>query len=406
MQRQIQLEIVRELMRQLDERVNIDSGVQYKNPTSVYTDPVLATREWEQFFKHHPQMIGLSGDLPEPGSFLTLNDFGVPIIATRAEDGRFRAFLNACRHRGVRVAGEGRGEANAFTCPFHNWTYSNEGDLIGIPREHDVGRIDKSCNGLVALPAEERYGLLWVHPVPEGQLDVDSLLGGLADELSRMAYGDMVYMGESTLSCDLNWKLANDTFGETYHFPRLHRQTLGKLFYGDALHYTEFGRNHRFVWPLKGIDEFRNRPEAEWSYEHATGSLYYLFPNVQLGGGTRSCSVIKIYPDGENPGRSITKVGHYATREVIDANVAQQAEVATDDVYDLERRQRGFSLQASQEVFRSTIEQEDYLMGETTQKAAESGVMPFVQFGRNEPALHHYHNTFRAVLGMEPMERI
>ena len=28
---------------------------------------------------------------------------------------------------------------------------------------------------------------------------------------------------------------------------------------------------------------------------------------------------------------------------------------------------------------------------------------PTVSFGRNEPALHHYHNTYREALGMEPL---
>ena len=408
MERQTQVEIIRELVRQLDEEVNIDAGVQYQNPTCVYTDGELATREWDELFRQHPQMIGLSGDLPETGSFVTLNDFGVPILATRDTSGTFRAFLNACRHRGVRVAGDARGKANTFTCPFHHWTYSSAGDLVAVPREHDFGDIDKSCTGLFELPAAEKYGLLWVHPRPGGELDIDRLLGGLAPELAQANYGNLVYMGESVLRNDLNWKLANDTFGETYHFPRLHKDTLGQLFYGDALHYTEFERNHRFVWAERGMDHIRNVPEEEWDYELATGQLYYLFPNIQLTGGMNACSLIKIYPDGDNPGRSITRVGHYASQALIDAYEPEDMDqaISKEEVYGSERGNAGFSLRASQEVFKSTIEQEDYLMGETTQKAAESGVMPFLKFGRNEPALHHYHNTFREALGMEPLERV
>lgn len=62
------------------------------------------------------QLIGLSGSLPEPGSYLTVYDFGVPILATRDKDGLFRAFVNSCRHRGARVA-EGSGDATRFMCP-------------------------------------------------------------------------------------------------------------------------------------------------------------------------------------------------------------------------------------------------------------------------------------------------
>lgn len=57
------------------------------------------------------------------------------------------------------------------------------------------------------------------------------------------------------------------------------------------------------------------------------------------------------------------------------------------------------------EVFDSTIEHEDYVAAETTQQAAESGLLDCLLFGRNEPALHHFHNTYRAALGMPPLER-
>jgi len=407
MRKATQISILKELMRQLDEQVNIDAGVLYRNPTSVYTSPELAAEEWRHFFRNHPQMIGLSGHLPEPNSYFTVDDFGVPVLATRDAGGTFRAFVNACRHRGVRVANETRGTTARFMCPFHNWTYASNGDLVGVPRAHDFGDFDRSCHGLKELPAEEKYGMLWVHPQPDGHFDVDTLLGGLAEELSEWNYGDLVYVGESELRNDLNWKLANDTFGETYHFPRLHKNTLGNLFYGDALVYQPFARNHRFVWANKGIDDLRGLPENEWSYDHGAGWLYYLFPNVQLAGGAKSASVIKIYPDGENPGRSITRVGHYYSQEVLDAAAQADNVLTADSVYDPNQRQGAApSIEATMEIFDSTIEQEDYQMGETTQQAAASGLIDHVIFGRNEPALHHYHNTFREALGHPPMERL
>ena len=63
-------------------------------------------------------------------------------------------------------------------------------------------------------------------------------------------------------------------------------------------------------------------------------------------------------------------------------------------------------LEATREVFDSTIEQEDYAMGEKAQQSAESGLLSHLVFGRNEPALHHYHNTFREALNLPPLERV
>ncbi len=63
-------------------------------------------------------------------------------------------------------------------------------------------------------------------------------------------------------------------------------------------------------------------------------------------------------------------------------------------------------LSALTEIFESTVAQEDYLMGEQQQKNAESGAVKELLFGHNEAPLHHYHNTFRKVLGMPPLERV
>ena len=67
MEKQEQIRLVRELMQRLDDGTNVDAGVVLRNPSSAYTCPDLAAREWQTFFRTHPQVIGLSGDLPEPG---------------------------------------------------------------------------------------------------------------------------------------------------------------------------------------------------------------------------------------------------------------------------------------------------------------------------------------------------
>jgi phenylpropionate dioxygenase-like ring-hydroxylating dioxygenase large terminal subunit len=382
--------------------------VQYRVPTAAYVCPDQAAKEWDAFFRNHPQLIGLSQDLPEPGSFFTLDDFGTPLLATRDRNGVFRAFLNACRHRAVKVASEPRGKQSIFMCPFHNWSYANTGDLIAIPNEDHFGAIDKSCHGLIALPAVERDGLLWVHPQADGHLDVDHLLGAeLAAELASYGLARLGFAGATPIPGDLNWKFANDTFGETYHFGKLHKDTLGRVFYGNNLHFREFGRHHRFVTASRGIDRLRTLPEAEWRVEGATFVLYHLFPNIQLICSTESATLIRIYPDPANPGRSMTRVSFYFSPETAaEAAARDAAGVDPRAVYDLSNERRGPSLKSSFEVFKSTIEQEDYVMGALQQRTAETGQLKEVILGRNEPALHHFHSNYREALNQPPLEPV
>jgi phenylpropionate dioxygenase-like ring-hydroxylating dioxygenase large terminal subunit len=407
-----QVEILKELMRQVDAGKNIDAGVQYKMPMSAYVCPEIAAKEWDLLFQHHPQLIGLSGDLAEPGSFLTIDDFGTPVLATRDKDGVFHAFLNACRHRGVRVAQDTRGRKNVFTCPFHAWSYSNTGDLVAIPDEDHFGPVDKSCNGLIQLPAVERDGLLWVHPQPDGHLDIDALLGQpLADELASYSLGNLAHGGVKTITMNLNWKLANDTFGETYHFAKLHKNTLGKIIPGNTLHLEEFDAHHRFVTASGTLQDYKDVPESEWDIHVGSAFiLYYLFPNITLIAGKDNCTIVKIYPDPTNAGRSISQVFAYYSQDLIDMEKEAREgrvlqDVNADTAYDPENRSIP-TLAATMEIFTSTIEQEDYLMGEFQQKTAQNGLLEFVTFGRNEPPLHHFHKTFREVLGLSPLEKI
>ena len=94
----------------------------------------------------------------------------------------------------------------------------------------------------------------------------------------------------------------------------------------------------------------------------------------------RRIVVVRVYPDPQDPGRSISRVSYYGDPAIISDN-PELSESFGD----------GFS---------AVVEKEDYALAVTTQRAAESGLQDYVIFGRNEPPLHHYHNTFRKALGL------
>ena len=388
MQKTEQIRVLKLLMERLDQGVNVDAGGLLHNPSSVYVDPDLAVGEWNEFFKGYPQVIGMTGDLPEPGSFITRNDFGVPVLATRDKDGKFHAFANVCRHRGVVVEQEGRGKKSKFSCPFHSWTYSNQGDLIAIPKEEQFGTVDKDCLGLIELPAIEQHGFLWVQPDKTGSLDVDDQLGAeLSDELASWGFDQYVATGEETYETPMNWKLAIDTFGETYHFSTLHKDSLAPLYHGNVQCYDTYKRNHRMTLCTRGIDELRNYPEEKWQVNMGAQPVYYLFPNVQVSASTGNMILVRIYPDGENPNKSLSRVNFYTNPKALETH--------SKEVLEFERN-----------FFAQIIRDEDYWVAAQSHIGAQAAVQDHVIFGRNEPALHHYHQTYRDALGLEPLELI
>ncbi|MEM7322089.1 MAG: aromatic ring-hydroxylating dioxygenase subunit alpha [Actinomycetota bacterium] len=396
-----QVRLMKELLARLDSGTNVDAGGLRKNPVDVYTDADLAVREWNEFFTKRPQLVGLSGDLPEPGSFLTTDDLGLPVIATRAADGSFHAFVNACRHRGAVLVEEERGKTRRLVCQFHAWTYDGTGALVGLPKRDHFGDVDPQCLNLVELPALEWNGLLYVHPDPDGVIDPAEMFPeDLAAELAEWNFGELSYLDRDSYDVACNWKLAMDTFGETYHFAALHKDTLYNVFHGNVQCYDTFGRNHRMILTRRAIDEMRELPESEWNITIAGLPVYWLFPNAQLMPFDKGAYLVRAFPDPGNPGRHVSRITFYlrpgiTAEDYLDDEEAVSLAAEDDQEVELQRM--------IAEGFANIIRDEDYVMSASQQRSAESGHLEYSLFGRNEPALHHYHSTYRSLLGLEPL---
>ena len=385
-----QVRLIKQMCAHLDAGTNVDAGGLRRLSTTAYTDPAIAEREWNEWFVGMPQYLGLSGDLPEPGSFITNDDLGIPILATRDDEGEFRAFVNSCRHRGVIVEEEERGTKRRFTCPFHAWTYDPNGALVGLPKDEHFGEMDRACMGLRELPSEERHGMLFVHPDPNGEIDLDWLLGEwFNEEFASWNLDTLRPHMRDTYEVDCNWKLAMDTFGETYHFPALHSDTINLGFHGNVQCYDEDGHLHRMILCKRAIDVMRTMPEEQWDIAVAGLPVYWIWPNVVFMPSDMATFVVRTYPDRSDPGKHTSQIDIYLWPHALtaDGEVPEEASMALTIA----------------EAFARIIRDEDYVMSASQQAAANSGSLEHIVFGRNEPALHHYHNTYRRMLGHEPL---
>ena len=368
-----------------------------KTPADTYTSKERFDLEWNSFFKDYPQIIGMSGDLAEPNSFLTIEDFGSPIIATRDAHGKFKAFANVCSHRGAQIETEKNGIKSKFSCPFHGWTFDNNGSLVGYPKSDQFGKIDKDCYGLTELPSTEKYGFLWVHPKSDGKINLKNLLGDkLEKEFAAWDFDKLVLSNEEEYKTDMNWKLAIDTFGETYHFSVLHKDSLFQSFHGNCQLFDSFKRNGRLILCKRDIDEMRKLPEEDWNITTGTLPVYYLFPNIIFMPTPEGAFLVKEYPVENSPHKSISKISFYFYPEAIE--MADKMGVSPETGQN--------PLEELYSAFGSVIRDEDYVVAASSHKGLKSGNIDFLTFGRNEPALHHYHNTYREALGLQKLPLI
>lgn len=403
MQKEEQVRLLKGLINYLETGTNVDAGGIMQTPTDTYTSEERFSEEWNKFFRDYPQIVGMTGDLAEPGTFFTREDFGIPLLATRDEKGKFRAFANVCAHRGVVVENEKKGKKTKFSCPFHGWTYDNSGKLIGFPKPDHFGDIDKTCYGLTELPCMEQYGFLWVHPNPKGEIDLNNLFGSkLMEEFESWGFQNLVLTNEEEYVTEMNWKLAIDTFGETYHFPTLHRNTLFNNFHGNVQMFDTFERNARLTLCLREIDNMKKDPEENWHICRGAFPVYFLFPNTILNVSDTGIILVREYPLDMSPHRSVSKVSFYFWPKVIDYLKENKIVLDKTDGKPLQDGVDGNPYLG----FGAIIRDEDYVVAAASHKGIKSGAIDYLTFGKNELALHHYHNTYREALDLEPLPLI
>ena len=103
--------------------------------------------------------------------------------------------------------------------------------------------------------------MVWVCPSPEAIFDVDGLLDGLATDFAAYGFDTFHHYETRVLQRRINWKLAVDTFLESYHISPLHYDTIGPLYYSNRSTFDGFGRNLRWILPRRTIGELRSLPE-------------------------------------------------------------------------------------------------------------------------------------------------
>ncbi len=339
-----------------------------------FTDRRRFLLEKQRFFLERPQLIALSCDVPEPGDFYTTDIAGRRILILRDREGTVRSYLNACRHRGAQLV-EGCGKASRFVCPYHGWSYSLKGDLIGVT---DRPAFDEgNLHGLVALPTREGLGVIVVHPDPGGALDLDEFLGPMADILGYLKLDECRLLFSHRAPARINWKHTADGGLESYHAPILHSKTVGKYAVKQQLH-LELGLHHSMISTSGQLRTLAGVPESEWPDNPFLNFINVIFPNtmIALGGPLR---VMTRGEPRDEPG-------------LVDFVLRIYAKPAATE-------EERTMLANAVELTRVVALEEDLTMQQSAQAMMESGTVRSVLFGRREISLTQMHQLYDSLIG-------
>ena len=229
-------------------------------------------REQVRIFRPSWQYVGHAGMVERPGDFFTSQAGRIPVVVARAEDGRTRAFVNVCRHRGSTIA-EGAGNRRTLQCPYHAWTYDLDGRLRAAPRA------DFDVEGMGLEPVRlERWGpFLFVNADAEAE-PLAEWLGAVPAQVSELGLDvdALRFHHRSEWSVAANWKIVAENFLECYHCAVAHPGFSKLVDVSPGAYRLEVGRLHstqigpardgarrsqfHFVWPNTGINLFPGEP--------------------------------------------------------------------------------------------------------------------------------------------------
>jgi len=272
-------------------------------PIEAYTSQEWFDKEQEIIFGNSWQFAGLVEDIRDPGDYIAVQCGHQNIVIVKGRDQRLRAFHNLCRHRGTQLLRAVGKKQKALTCPYHDWTYDLNGQLISVPEkdtEFPDLELDKIC--LHKASVDIWRGMLWVHPKP----DVDPITTwfegcwehlGPHDPNRLIEYPDSYY--EKIINA--NWKIVAENYIDVYHLSHLHSNTLQMYDHAKAK-YGFVGDHYMFWEPLS--KEYRDNLDKlipykrikEMTDEYLGAYVPWLFPNLGLSEGEGTWNVFHTIP--------------------------------------------------------------------------------------------------------------
>jgi choline monooxygenase len=313
-------------------------------PSSWYTDSRILELERHTVFSRSWQLLGRAAQVREPGQYVTGEIAGEPVLVVRGSDDVLRGFFNVCRHHAAAVLTNADGRTQNLRCPYHGWTYSLEGALIGTPDFAGVASFDRSANGLVPVQVAVWQSWIFVNLDTVGPT-LDQFLG--KDLMERLNLERLAWFERRTYTLNCNWKVFVDNYLDGgYHVPQIH----GGL--NSVLDYTNYRVETGGRFCLQSSPIATDKGDAKTAAVR-TGSralYYWIYPNF----------MINIY-DGIMDTNLVTPRGGDKTEVVFDyysTDISEQAmernlasitvseQIQSEDVAICESVQRGLASRA------------------------------------------------------------
>ena len=220
-----------QIRHKIDGAVDVDpEHGRYRGRREAFTDPDLFELEMKYIFEGNWIYLAHESQLPNNNDYLTTYIGRQPIVISRDKEGALHALINACSHKGAMLCRRKKDNRGTFTCPFHGWTFRNNGKLLKVkdPRGADYPEQfnTEGSHDLTKVARFESYrGFLFGSLNPD-VVPLVEFLGGAAKVIDMIVdqspEGLEVLKGSSTYTYDGNWKVQAENGADGYHVSAVH----------------------------------------------------------------------------------------------------------------------------------------------------------------------------------------
>ncbi len=285
MKKEQQIETIKSVFSAIEKQKNKEDadGITYQIDAERYTSKERLAKEKEVVFKKYPIVLGAAAQLKNAGDYFLHDLTGIPIMVIKGKDGEIRAFLNMCRHRGVRLLEEEEGHVKRnIVCPYHAWSYDTAGCLKGVFHPQGFDGVNADTHSLIELDSWVRLGMIFVVPDPKskGKFDIDEWLQEVYAITEGFEFGDMHPYHYTTGNLACNWKLLVDGGLEGYHFKIAHAKTIGPYFLDNMSLNVENRLHSSIIFPKRALKKMEDAPPVEWELRKGANILLHIFPST------------------------------------------------------------------------------------------------------------------------------
>ena len=332
-----------------------------KDQKNLRGDPITSDRyfskdfmqkEWDHMWTKVWLIAGREVQIKEPGDYIVHDLISESVIIVRQDDGSIKGFYNSCAHRGQRLVNFDSSQ-ESFRCPYHDWQFGLNGDVIGCPDPDDFPEgspIGK--RKLVEVRVDTWDGFIF-YTMNDKAPELLEYLDPLPEIYKNHNFKNQIRAQWVRVELDVNWKFFCDNFNESYHTRFVHPQVPSVI---DQDHFTSryemFPKGHARIiqmgrpslrdrvaegedHPFKGILEdwgvdtskykdYETLSEQGWvdlkkakrenyeekgyyhyenlSDEELTESPFqFIFPNIAMGVQADGCILLNWFPHPTDP---------------------------------------------------------------------------------------------------------